>query len=220
MSTEPVVPTEIKWRGSPDLVPLLVALSECSRDPRNARRHPDTNLDAIKRSLTAFGQLKPIVLKGTRILAGNGTHEAMEQLGWNAVAVVRAPNDMSDSEAIAFALADNKTTDLSEWDFQEVAMLLREMPEALRETTGFAPFEIEPMLQADWTPPVRPPAEPDPAKHPHVVGFSSEQWQTVERVIKYVRATEGDPDIPAGRCVELACADFLSGAQGEAEVPE
>jgi ParB-like chromosome segregation protein Spo0J len=201
VSDEQTVPPEIQWRGAPDLVPFLMALSECTRDPRNARKHPDTNLLAIKRSLETFGQLKPIVVKGGRILAGNGTHEAMEQLGWNAVAVVRAPDSMSDAEAIAFALADNKTTDLSEWDFQEVAGLLREMPETLRDATGFSEFEIEPMLQADWSPPARVAAEPEPA----------EQWETVERVINQVRAQESDPDIPAGRCVELACADYLAG---------
>ena len=37
-------------------------LTELVSDPNNARKHDDKNLDAIKGSLTQFGQRKPIVI--------------------------------------------------------------------------------------------------------------------------------------------------------------
>lgn len=90
-------------------------LDTLHEDPRNARRHPTRNLDAIKASLRDLGQQKPIVVKtdGT-IIAGNGTFRAAQALGWKEIAVVEFKG--SDKAARAFAIADNRTAELAEWD--------------------------------------------------------------------------------------------------------
>jgi DNA modification methylase len=97
-------------------------------DPENARKHSQKNLDAIKTSLTKFGQRKPIVInnKGV-ILAGNGTVEAAKDLGWDQIDVAVVPADWDEATARAFALADNRTAELAEWDENVLAKQLLEL---------------------------------------------------------------------------------------------
>ena len=97
-------------------------------DPENARKHSQKNLDAIKASLTKFGQRKPIVInnKGV-ILAGNGTVEAAKALGWDHIEVATVPADWDEATARAYALADNRTAELAEWDENVLAKQLLEL---------------------------------------------------------------------------------------------
>jgi DNA modification methylase len=92
-----------------------VDINSLTLDPANARKHPDKNLEAIKGSLNKFGQRKPIVVRDNVVIAGNGTLAAAKSLGWETIDIVRA-DDLSPTEATGFALADNKTSELAEWD--------------------------------------------------------------------------------------------------------
>lgn len=84
-------------------------------DPSNARKHDDKNLQAIKGSLAKFGQQKPLVVtKDNVVVAGNGTLAAAKELGWETIDVHRTP--LKGAEAIAYALADNRTSELAAWD--------------------------------------------------------------------------------------------------------
>lgn len=105
-----------------------VALSSLLPDPANARRHDEKNLAAIKGSLAKFGQRKPIVCRNNVVIAGNGTLEAAKQLGWSEIQIVRA-DDMTNTDATAFALADNRSAELASWDFETLGATLH----ALRE---------------------------------------------------------------------------------------
>jgi ParB-like chromosome segregation protein Spo0J len=92
-----------------------VPIASIHADPANVRRHPERNLDAIKASLARFGQQKPIVVDAKGIVrAGNGTLEAARALGWESISIVRTP--LSGSEATAYAIADNRSAELAEWD--------------------------------------------------------------------------------------------------------
>lgn len=92
-----------------------VSLDEIRFDDLNAKKHGMKNLDAIRGSLTAFKQQKPIVVNGEGvILAGNGTYAVARSLGWDGIWVVRS--ELGKREAKAFSLADNRTSDLGHWD--------------------------------------------------------------------------------------------------------
>jgi ParB-like chromosome segregation protein Spo0J len=92
-----------------------IALADLSLDPSNVRKHSRRNLDAIKASLRKFGQQKPIVVDAKGIvLAGNGTLTAAYELGWTEIQIVRT--ELAGVEATAFAIADNRTAELAEWD--------------------------------------------------------------------------------------------------------
>jgi DNA modification methylase len=92
-----------------------VKIADLVLDPSNARAHNPKNLEAIKGSLAKFGMQKPIVVgKGNVVIAGNGTLEGAKALGWTEIDVVRTK--LEGPEAIAYAIADNRTGELAEWD--------------------------------------------------------------------------------------------------------
>jgi ParB-like chromosome segregation protein Spo0J len=92
-----------------------VLISSLTPDPKNARKH-DKGVPELAVSLTTFGQRKPVVVWGNVVIAGNGLVEAAKSLGWTKIEISRVPVDWTYEQAQAFALADNKTAELSEWD--------------------------------------------------------------------------------------------------------
>jgi site-specific DNA-methyltransferase (adenine-specific) len=103
-------------------------ISSLILDPNNARKHSERNLKAITASLDKFGQRKPIVIAadGT-VLAGNGTILAATQLGWKTVDAVVAPAEWDETMLKAYALADNRTAELAEWDEDVLNRQLEEL---------------------------------------------------------------------------------------------
>ena len=102
---------------------IKLPISQLSFDPINARKHNEKNLKAIVGSLRKFGLQKPIVIdKNNIVIAGNGTLAAAKELGWTEIDCVRT--DLTKTEAIAFALADNKTAELAEWDDEVLSKTL------------------------------------------------------------------------------------------------
>jgi len=93
-----------------------VTIDSLILDPQNARKHSKRNLDAIAASLNKFGQRKPIVVHNGVVIAGNGTLEAAKLLGWTEIAVSQCPSDWDAETAKAYALADNRSSELAEWD--------------------------------------------------------------------------------------------------------
>jgi len=105
---------------------LAVAVSDLRPDPNNARRHDNKNLLAIKTSLTRFGQVEPIVVQkqGMIVRAGNGRLQVAKEMGWTHIAAVVV--DQSDADAVAFAIADNRTAELGEWDYAALFQALKD----------------------------------------------------------------------------------------------
>jgi len=102
-------------------------ISELTADPNNARKHSDKNLDAIASSLEKFGQRKPIVVHNGVVIAGNGTLEAAQKLGWHEIAITEVPDNWDADTAKAYAIADNRTAELAEWDKDVLASQLLEL---------------------------------------------------------------------------------------------
>jgi ParB-like chromosome segregation protein Spo0J len=101
----------------------IVPISSLSEDPANARRHGKRNLDQVKASLRRFGQQKPIVVDATNtVRAGNGTLAAAKALGWEMIQIVRS--DLPRTELTAYAIADNRSAELADWDDKVLAATL------------------------------------------------------------------------------------------------
>jgi ParB-like chromosome segregation protein Spo0J len=132
----------------------IVSISSLTADPANVRRHNAKNLEAIAASLNRFGQQKPIVVDQSGVVrAGNGTLSAAVSLGWNEIAVVRTT--LSGADAIAYAIADNRTAELAEWDTEALSQqlaALRIEDEEIAAATGFTVQEIEQMACPDFAP--------------------------------------------------------------------
>lgn len=128
-----------------------IAVDALTFDPANVRKHPEANLAAIKASLTRFGQQKPIVVdaKGV-VVAGNGTLAAAKALGWRTVKAVRT--NLTGAEATAFAIADNRTAELAEWDEASLHAQLAAIAiedEELLAATGFDEKELAKLAAAN-----------------------------------------------------------------------
>ena len=125
-----------------------VLVSSLKVDPNNARKHSVVNLDAIKASLMRFGQQKPIVVDSSFVVrAGNGLLEAARQLGWEKVDVVVSP--LQGNQMTAFAIADNRTSDLSTWDWDVLSAQLSSLQAGggeLCDAVGFTAMEINAIL--------------------------------------------------------------------------
>jgi DNA modification methylase len=148
-------------RLNPALEPLAVPLNRLREDPANARKHGDRNLAAITASLREFGQQKPVVaLKDGTVIAGNGTLRAALALGWDTLAVAFFDSEDA-ARAKAYAIADNRTAELAEWDTQVLLESVKELEIEGYESEsalGFTPAEVRELL-ADFQkdhPPVAP----------------------------------------------------------------
>jgi len=130
-----------------------VPLTSLTPDPQNARKHNKRNLDAIAASLNKFGQRKPIVVThdGT-VIAGNGTLEAATSLGWKEISIARAPEDWDDNTVRAYALADNQTGALAEWDDEILNTALEELTSEGWDIAELGFDKVEELIVPDFQP--------------------------------------------------------------------
>ena len=118
-------------------------IDDLSLDPNNARKHDDQNLKVIAESLKAFGQRKPIVVWRNTVVAGNGTIVAARSLGWKEIEVALIPDNWDADKVKAYALADNRSAELAEWDKEVLASQLIELEEADFQIEDFGFFKID-----------------------------------------------------------------------------
>lgn len=125
-----------------------IAIDRLLPDPANARKHSAKNIEAIKSSLARFGQQKPIVIDADGVVrAGNGTLEAAKMLEWTELEAVRS--ELVGPEMTAFAIADNRTSELAEWDYDVLGQVLGALEQAsdgVAGELGFSERELEALL--------------------------------------------------------------------------
>lgn len=95
------------------------------------------NVDAIMASYDKFGQVKPIVAVENEtgkftVIAGNHQLEAAKRLGWDKIAVSIV--DLDSDDALAFALADNRISELGTTDND---LLYQMLTDVLRDDEEF-----------------------------------------------------------------------------------
>lgn len=130
----------------------LAKLDSLRPNTDNPRFHSRTQIGNIKKSIAAFGFNAPILIDNQDvIICGHGRYEAALQLGLTHVPVVRLAH-LSEAQARAYMIADNKLTDLSIWDDGKLAKQFEKLA-ALNidfeiEATGFETSEIDIRLQS------------------------------------------------------------------------
>lgn len=135
-----------RFRVLAGLEALLRPIGELLEDVGNARIHGDRNLEAIKDSLASRGQHAPLVVQrqGMIVRVGNGRLRAAKALGWSHVAAVVVDED--DIQASARAIADNRSSELADWDGETLVELVAEL-QAAGAGAGLA-FDDEELAQA------------------------------------------------------------------------
>jgi len=85
---------------------------------------------------------------------GNGTLQAAMAMGWDEIDCIRT--ELTSSDAVAYAIADNRTSELAEWDDDVLAAQLQGLltdDEALLEAAGFDEDELAALLdEPDFEP--------------------------------------------------------------------
>lgn len=126
---------------SPNLSIEYVDINSITPYEHNARAHKDKDVEAIKNSILKFGFKDPIGIWHDTIVEGHGRLIAAKALGMDKVPVIRL-DDLSDEERKAYALAHNKTAELSDWDWDVLASELEELSDFDMSEFGFDVPEI------------------------------------------------------------------------------
>lgn len=119
------------------------SLREYEHNPRNN----EPAVAAVAESIKQFGFKVPVVVdKNRTIIAGHTRVKAAAVLGLDVVPCIVA-DDLSPEQIKAFRLADNKTAELAEWDFDLLEQELAELTAFDVDMTAFgfdeALFEID-----------------------------------------------------------------------------
>lgn len=105
-------------------------------------RKNDRAVDKVAASIREFGFKVPIVIDREGIVAAGHTRlKAAEKLGLDTVPVIVA-DDLTDEQIKAFRLADNKTSEFSEWDFDLLDEELADINDIDMSQFGFSLDEI------------------------------------------------------------------------------
>jgi DNA modification methylase len=120
----------------------MTSIKDLKSDHKNARKRTDRSAKLIAESLQRYGAARSIVIdEDNRILAGNGTIEGAKAAGIKNIRVIETDGTeiiavkrtgLSEDEKIGLALADNRTSDLSDWD--------KDMLQQLSEEHDIAPW--------------------------------------------------------------------------------
>lgn len=106
-------------------------------------RYNDNSVEAVAKSIKEFGFRVPIVVdKNNCIICGHTRWKASKYLGLNEVPVIKA-TDLSEAKAKAYRIADNKTAELSSWDYDKLQEELKVLDSADMLDFGFTESELD-----------------------------------------------------------------------------
>ncbi len=115
---------------------------------RSVRKHPAKQRKALRASIRQFGFVAPVLIDGKNcIIAGVARVRAAKELGVEKIPVVRVTH-LTEAEIRALRIADNRLTELSEWDTEALAIEFRDLLDidCDIEATGFEFGEIDILL--------------------------------------------------------------------------
>lgn len=161
-----------------DLTVHDVPLDDVQLLPGNPRQG---DIGAVTESMRVNGVYQPVIInRGTHtgrpleVIAGNHRVQAAQALGHPTIPAVIL--DVDDEQATRIALADNRTSDLADYDTSALVLMLQQLPDLTG--TGYDGDDLDDLLQ-ELEDDALPPADEDPttpATFPAVVVmFRTEQ---------------------------------------------
>lgn len=107
---------------------------------KNNPRHNDKAVEFVANSLRQFGWKQPIVIdEKYEIVAGHTRWKAAKMLGMETVPCVMA-DDLTPEQVQAYRLADNKTAEMADWDFDLLEQELNDIDPAMFDMADFGFF--------------------------------------------------------------------------------
>jgi ParB-like chromosome segregation protein Spo0J len=150
-------------------------------DPRNPRVHSDKQVRQIAQSIESFGFNVPHQIDDQqKVIAGHGRLLAACKMGWDTVPAIKLSH-LTESQRMAFLIADNRLTENSSWDEQMLGEQLKILSELKLdfnlEAIGFEVPEIDLLIDGLN---IVPEADPDdrlPEIAETAVSVSGDLWQ-------------------------------------------
>jgi DNA modification methylase len=121
------------------------ALSVLRDNPRSARRHSKKKVAQLAKSIRKLGFNAPVLVDAENmILAGHARAAAARQVGMDEIPVLRITH-LTEAEARAFVVAENKFALNASWDFEVLAGELKDIIDLGLEVdlTGFSVAEAD-----------------------------------------------------------------------------
>lgn len=137
--------------GSNTLKLVTVNLADLQMPDRALRKHPDSQIRKISRSLESFGWVSPILITpGNEIVAGTARVMAARKLGQATAPALRVDH-LTPEQVRLYRIADNRLAEEADWDRDtlrlEIAGLI-DLDVDL-ELTGFEVGEIDLLLETN-----------------------------------------------------------------------
>ena len=121
----------------------MIAIEDIKPYEKNPRQN-DNAVEAVANSIKQFGFKVPIVVDKDKVIVnGHTRYKASLKLGIKEVPVIVA-DDLSEEQVKAFRIADNKTSDLADWDMKLLGEELKFIQDY--DFTDFGFNEIELMM--------------------------------------------------------------------------
>lgn len=182
----------------------LVPVASLTADPANLRVHGEPSIRAIMASYLRFGQQKPIVIdKNGVTVAGAGQLEAARRLGWTHIAAVRS--DLAGVDRVGYAIADNRSAELSEWDERSLVETLGAMSPEDLDATGFTAQDLAELLDGGRE--VKEDAAPD--RQQAATSRTGDTWHLGEHRLRCGDSTDKEDvhQLLAGHKADLVATD-------------
>ena len=110
----------------------------------------DGAVDAVAKSIQTFGFNVPILYdQHMTIVAGHVRWKAAKKLGLTTVPAIQL--SLTRAQREAFAVADNKTAEMADWDYDVLGEILKELPEEGIDlnSLGFSEAELDAILKPE-----------------------------------------------------------------------
>ena len=150
----------------------------------NNPRDNDGAVEAVAESIKQFGFKVPIIIdKNTVIICGHTRKKAAERLGLASVPCIVA-DDLTEEQIKTFRLADNKTGELAEWDFEALEKELAELTAFDVDMSAFG-FD-ESIFEDEFSTDFELPDDDKPQTRTITLSLCEEQYTIATACIDYV----------------------------------
>lgn len=129
-----------------------VPIGSLKPNPKNAKKHPQKQIELLAANIRKFGITQPIVVdEGEVLLCGHARLAACKLVGVQTVPIIRLTH-LSSQEKKALAIADNRLPEMGDWDVEILREDLKELTEPTVdlgfdfEITGFDSVDVDALI--------------------------------------------------------------------------
>lgn len=125
-----------------------VKITDIENNSKNPKVHPEKQIRLIEKSIKKFGYTNPVILSADGvILAGHARVKAAIEMGQDTIPCIRTK--LSGKDADAYLIADNRIAEIAQYDRDILSDLLADIPDDLRELTGFDAVQIDSLFNGN-----------------------------------------------------------------------